>query len=561
MLKILALQLVLVSTIAVGQTASADLSGKWKLNVSIQNRSFDQDCSFTQKNNTLDGICNGEQGPVKIQGTVEEQKVTFSGQTEFNGAPVTLKFYGTLADNKVTGSVLVDPLAASGDFTALLLGQGLQEPPPGQGPQGPPRISDHPGTMESPVVHPDGTVTFLMPAPANVKVADVICDYPVSKHYPNPEHVHMTKDDKNNLWSVTVGPLKPDFYEYTFVVDGVRIPDPGNRLLLHSTANPVPGTGSWAIVPGPESNSYMLNDVPHGRVSEAWYPSPTLQQKQRRMIVYTPPDYDTSQKRYPVLYLLHNAGGDEESWEDLGRAPEIFDNLLAQGKMVPMIVVMVNSNWQKSLSAHLWKESALPSLPAGSIVSSSGAGGAGTIEKYPASFNDADMNNIPDSIVRDLIPYIDKTYRTKPGSDNRAIAGNSRGGSQALVAALNEHGEFGWAGIFSGDIDLFSDVRNQISMPADAATRRGPEIGYTIDPANFGKHFPSLIPALNNRMRLLYLTLGTSDGLVESWSDARKLLDQKGVEYLWKEQDGGHDWSFWRKALVDFAPRIFTVSK
>jgi enterochelin esterase family protein len=546
---------------AAGQTVPPDLTGKWKLNIAIQGRTFDQDCAFVQKENVLAGICKGDQGETKIDGSVDGKRVTWSCQADFNGTPVTLKFDGTLADSKISGTVMVDPIAASGDFTAQPFGQDQQGPPPAQGPQGQPRRNDHPGAMESPIIHPDGTVTFVMPAPADVKVADVICDYPVSKHYPNPEHVHMTKDEKTNLWSVTVGPLKPDFYEYTFVVDGVRISDPGNQLLLHSTANPVPGIGSWAIVPGPESDNYMLNDVLHGRVSEAWYPSPALQQKQRRMIVYTPPDYDIGQKRYPVLYLLHNAGGDEESWEDLGRAPEIFDNLLAQGKMVPMIVVMINSNWQKSLSAHVWKEATSSSSISGPAASGPDAGGPGLSERNPPSFSDADMNKIPDSIVRDLVPYIDKTYRTKPGSANRAIAGNSRGGSQALVAALSEHSEFGWAGIFSGDIDLFSDVRTQIPKPADAATRRGPEIGYSIDPANFVKHFPSLGPALNVRMHLLYLALGNQDGLIESWNDARRLLDQKGVKYVWQQQDGGSDWSFWRKALVDFTPRIFGASK
>ena len=186
---------ILFSILAAAHSAPPGLTRKWKLDIAIQGRAFDQDCEFAQKDNVLSGICKGELGETRIDGSVDGRHVAWSCQADYYGTPVTLKFDGTVTDRKIIGSVMVDPLAASGDFTAQVIGQDPQKPPPGQGPEGQLSRNYHPGTMESPIVHPDGTVTFVLPTPNNVKMADVVCDYPVSKHYPNPEHVHMTKDD------------------------------------------------------------------------------------------------------------------------------------------------------------------------------------------------------------------------------------------------------------------------------------------------------------------------------------------------------------------------------
>jgi enterochelin esterase family protein len=368
---------------------------------------------------------------------------------------------------------------------------------------------------------------------------DVIGDYPISEGYAATwKHLHMTKDEQG-LWSITVGPLEPDFYSYTFVLDGVRIPDPGNLR----TTREGHLRSSWAIVPGPGSANYQVNDVPHGQMSGIWYPSPTLRMT-RRMIVYTPPGYEGGADRYPVLYLLHGERsvdhGDEEVWADMGRAPEIFDNLVAQGKMVPMIVVMINCNW--------WESMSINDAPSRARVGENEVGNG--------------LERIPASIVHDLIPFVDKTYRTKADRDHRAIAGAARGGAQTLLAALNNLDDFAWVGSFSGEIPLLPDVKIDIPMPANAATRRGPDVGNSIDPMKFEKLFPALGPNLNTRLRLLYLTDGGDDGLVESWVDARKILDEKGVKYLWVEQAGyGHEWRFWRLALQDFASRLFKSTK
>jgi enterochelin esterase family protein len=383
----------------------------------------------------------------------------------------------------------------------------------------------------SPVVHPDGTITFNLLAPTAGSVI-LDGDHPIGNGYRNGQNVlSMTKDDKG-LWSITVGPLKPDFYSYYFIVDGARMPDPQNVRLTRDGIR----YSNWAVVPGEPTSNYEVNDVPHGQVSQVWYPSPTLKLT-RRMTVYTPPGYESSTVRYPVFYLIHGGGGDEEAWVDMGRATEIFDNLIAQGKMLPMIVVIPNGNeWQtESPNDHQVKN--------------------------PSNGNAGQILQFPDSLVHDMIPFIDKTYRTKADRENRAIAGLSRGGAQTLYAALNHLDEFAWVGVFSGGLPLLPGVLINIPMPADAATRRGPDLGHSIDPAKFEALLPPLGPDVNKKLRLLYLSIGTDDGLVESWIDARKIFDQKGVKYTWVERSGyGHEWPFWRLSLADFSSRIFKTA-
>src|SRR5580704_15775712 len=201
-------------------------------------------------------------------------------------------------------------------LTSLAFGQG-------RGPAGP----------KSPVVEPDGKVTFNLLAPKATSVT-VDGDHPITDSFHGGRKTTaMTKDDKG-VWTATVA-LTPDIYFYSFNVDGLRTPDPGNAHII--------GNSNWVIVPGEQSSIYEINDVPHGRVSEVWYPSPSLKTT-RRMVVYTPPGYDTGNDRYPVFYLLHGGGENELTWSNQGRAPAILDNLIAQGKMVPMIVAMPNWN-------------------------------------------------------------------------------------------------------------------------------------------------------------------------------------------------------------------------
>lgn len=406
----------------------------------------------------------------------------------------------------------------------LLLGtvawpQANTPPPPANTPASP-----------SPAVQPDGTVIFRLSAP-NATTLSLVGDYPISPGYQaSKKSVPMTRDE-NGVWSATVGPLKPDFYSYHFLLDGVSTLDPANIRVNRDGAQ----YANWAIVPGTQTTNYMINQVPHGEVGAEWYTSTTLNMS-RRMTVYTPPGYQSGSARYPVLYLLHGGGGDEQAWSDMGRAPEIFDNLIAQGRMTPFLVVMINCNW--------WEATSPNDSPA--RTSDSGPG----------------IERTPEEIIRDIVPFVDKTYRTKADRDDRAIAGLSRGGAQTLLTALNHLDEFSWVGVFSGGLPLLPNVLVNIPMPSDAATRRGPDVGHSIDPVKFAQLFPQLGPQVNSRLHLFYLTIGDHDGLIESWQTARKVFDEKGVKYTWIEVPGyGHEWSFWRLALSDFAPRLFKSTK
>lgn len=406
-------------------------------------------------------------------------------------------------------------------FGAMSIAQPVPQPAP-------PTHSASPASL---IVQADGKVTFNLLAPGASTVT-------VSGDYPIGRNAAMTKDDKG-VWSVTVGPLHEDFYAYQFTVDGVSTLDPQNIFVTRDGSRYL----NWAVVPGANSSNYKTNDVPHGQVVHLWYASPTLKLT-RRMTVYTPPGYETSKERYPVLYLLHGGGGDEEAWTDMGRAPEIFDNLIAQGKMVPMIVVMGNGNFSQVASPNN-----LTALP--TALEFTGGG------QQPGDFTDA-LTLYPNSIVHDIIPYIDTNFRTKANRDNRAIAGLSMGGAQTAQAVFTNIDLFSYVGLFSSAVALLPGVHARIPIPADAAKRRGPGLGESIDPVKFVQRYPVIGPKLNNRLHLLYLGVGKDDGLVESETDFRKMLDKRGVKYVTYDlPNHGHEWSYWRLALEDMSKRLF----
>jgi len=389
-----------------------------------------------------------------------------------------------------------------------------QPPQPGPG-------TGQPAQPRSPEVLADGKVVFRLLAPTSTSVT-------LGGDFPIGTNVGMTKDDKG-VWSATVGPLKADFYSYFFTVDGVRTLDWRNVFVMRDGAR----YASWLRVPGPESADYQVNDVPHGTVSQVWYPSPTLGLK-RRMSVYTPPGYEAGGARHPVLYLLHGGGGDEAAWTELGCAPEILDNLIAQGRSTPMIVVMTNGNGTQSASQNFVPLSGPPSRP-----------GEG-------------MLRFPESLVKDVIPFVDATYRTRADRESRAVVGLSMGGAQAFYAGFNNLDQFAWVGALSGGFPLLPGVTIDVPAPANAATLRGPDVTRSIDPTKYLAHHPALDAGVNSRLRLLYLAIGIDDGLITTHGAMKKLLDDKGVKYALLEVPGyGHEWKFWRLSLRDLLPRLF----
>jgi enterochelin esterase-like enzyme len=390
----------------------------------------------------------------------------------------------------------------------------LAQPAPGPG-------TGQPAQPRSPEVLSDGRVVFRLPAPAATSVT-------LGGDFPIGTNVAMAKDGEG-VWSVTVGPLKADFYSYFFTVDGVRTLDGRNVVVMRDGAR----HASWLRVPGPESADYQVNDVPHGTVSQVWYPSATLGMK-RRLYVYTPPGYEAGGARYAVLYLLHGGGGDEAAWTELGCAPQILDNLIAQGRSQPMIVAMTNGNGTQSAAQDFVPLPAPPGHP-----------GEG-------------MLRFPESLVKDVIPFVDATYRTKPDRESRAVTGLSMGGAQALYAGLNNLDRFAWIGALSGGFPLLPGVAVNIPTPANAATLRGPDISRSIDPAKYLALHPALDAGVNSKLRLFYLAIGTDDGLITTHGAMKRLLDDKGVKYTLVEVPGyGHEWKFWRLSLRDLLPRLF----
>ena len=299
--------------------------------------------------------------------------------------------------------------------------------------------------LRSPEIMPDKTVTFRISAPHANEVT-------LNGSFPNGRDIKMTKNDAG-IWSVTIGPLTPQLWGYWFMVDGVKALDPNNGEVQRDGSR----YDNMLMISGPEDALWDFKDVPHGTVEQVWFPSPTLHQSQRRMYVYLPPDYKTSNVKYPVLYLLHGGGGDEDAWMGMGRATIIMDNAIASGKTKPMIVVMPNGNATQTVSQGFGfgptpalqqvvappppnvaanpRPGEAPPPPSAPVVP--GADAPRPVrppQPYPGSY--------PESLVKDIIPFVEKSYRVIPDRDHRAIAGLSMGGAQTVAATTNNPGMF-----------------------------------------------------------------------------------------------------------------------
>jgi enterochelin esterase family protein len=382
----------------------------------------------------------------------------------------------------------------------------------GRGPQAP--------RVVSPEIHSDKTVTFRLFAP---KASEVT----LSGSWSGATNLAMTKDDAG-IWSTTVGPLGVQLWGYWFMVDGVKALDPSNAETQRDGAR----YDNLLMISGPEDDMWDFKDVPHGTVQEIWYPSPTLKQARRRMYVYTPPDYETSTAKYPVLYLLHGGGGDEDAWTVMGRAPIIMDNLIAAGKAKPMIVVMPNGNATQTVSQGFGfgptparqqvQAPAPPPVQAaqGGLGAGAGRGGGRGPQPYPGSY--------PESLVKDVIPFVEKTFRVTAGKDSRAVAGLSMGGGHTVAATINNPGVFGYIGVFSA--------------------------GGQVGDATFEQKMQDLKAS---GVKYYWLGAGTTDmaraGTVALSDDVKKL----GFNTSYKEIPGAHYWFLWRDFLSDFAGVAF----
>lgn len=305
----------------------------------------------------------------------------------------------------------------------------------------------------------------------------------------------------DNVWSVTVGPLEPSMYHYNFFIDSVSTIDPKNAHALRDGVR----YASMLLVPGDGAKLFEVGDVPHGSLSQVWYNSPSLKLN-RRMYVYTPPGYDSSKDSYPVLYLLHGGGGDEDAWTSLGRANYILDNLIAQGKAKPMIIVMTNGN--------AFQTSSLRTAPNAPVVTRE------TFMKYAGLFEA--------SLVKDVIPYVEKNYRVKANKESRAVAGLSMGGMHTITASIEYPDVFGYIGVFSSGI--FQPSPDQEAK------------------------FMALKKAGTNKY---WVACGKDDFVMESNKRLLDMLNKTGIKHEYFENAGGHTWANWRTYLSMFAPMLF----
>lgn len=319
--------------------------------------------------------------------------------------------------------------------------------------------------------------------------------------------------DSTGLWTWTKT-LPSELYYYNFIVDGVKTLDLANAYVYRDVSY----LSSFFIVGGGKADNYKAQDVPHGTLSKVWYESPTLGTT-RRMTVYTPAGYDSGKGRYPVLYLLHGMGGDEEAWTSLGRAQYILDNLIAQGKAKPMIVVMTNGNTNR--------HSAAP-----------GEEGQGMYRPYPSGATDTSF----ESHFGDVISYVDSHYRTIRKQSGRAIAGLSMGGFHTNLVSVNYPKTFDYIGLFSA---ATPDWR----IPADLTKTRAPEFYQNYD--------QKIAQLFDNGVKLYYIAIGRDDFLYQANVEFRAKLDAINAPYLYRESDGGHIWANWRDYLTDFLCRIF----
>jgi enterochelin esterase-like enzyme len=363
-------------------------------------------------------------------------------------------------------------------------------------------------TVRSPEVLADGRITFRLYAPHATEVL-------VVGNWEGGRDLAMTKD-ATGVWSVTTPALQPEQWGYTFSVNGVRTLDPRNYNVLRDGV----GFSNAVTVPGEASAVFQTRPVPHGTVSEAWFQSKDLKAA-RRMIVYTPPGYEDSTTRYPVLYLLHGSGGDEEAWDTKGSANVILDNLIADGKARPMIVVMPNAYWNELASLDVAGPRTAPPPGVG--------GSAQEFEPHERA------------IVSDIIPFVEKHYRTLPGRDNRAIAGLSMGAGIAVNVGVKR-------------LDVFSAV-GVLSSGSFGGTSGAPTGAASLDKLSPG--FLSDAAATNKKLHLLFFSCGTEDPRMPSLNKVEEDLRSHQINYTFKRYPGQHEWKVWRHSLADMAPMLF----
>lgn len=353
----------------------------------------------------------------------------------------------------------------------------------------PPRTAP-PAPTISPEIQEDRKVTFRFRAPNAKEVT--VAGQGISGKVP------LTKGD-NGDWSATVGPIDPGVYEYSFTVDGVQMIDPSNSAIKPQRQ---PRTSILHIASKMPS-VWDFQDVPHGTVHQHGYLSKTVKGL-REFYVYTPPSYErNTAAKYPVLYLIHGFGDNDATWTQHGKAQWILDNLIAQQKAKPMIVVMPDGH---------------PIAP-----------GTAPRDQYGKANTEA----LEREIIDEMVPMIENVYRVRTDAAGRAIAGLSMGGGHSLNTGLKHLDTFAWIGAFSAGIPGQDQMADLFANPE----------------------------SINQKLKLFWIACGTNDFLISRNRELDAKLTEKGIRHTWLETEGDHSWPVWRRYLADFAPLIFTEDK
>ncbi|MFN8241754.1 MAG: alpha/beta hydrolase-fold protein [Bacteroidales bacterium] len=359
--------------------------------------------------------------------------------------------------------------------------------------------------ITSPVINNDNSVTFRYLAPA-AKEVKITGDWLPAQGW-TPGSAAMTKDEKG-VWTYKTDKLPSELYSYSFIADGVRCFDPNNVYMIRDVAT----LTNVFIIGGGQADLYKVSNVPHGTVARRWYDSPGNNMK-RRLTIYTPPGYESGKTKYPVLYLLHGMGGDEEAWIALGRTAQILDNLIASGKAKPMIVVMPNGN-----------------------VAQEAAPGESVLGFYKPTFElPHTMDGVYEQTFPDIIKFVESNYRVVRTKAGRAIAGLSMGGFHSLHISRYYPNTFDYVGLFSAAIIADEKVKSPVYDNIDNTLKAQRDNGF----------------------KLYWIGIGKTDFLYKNVSDYRLKLDAMQFPYVYRESDGGHIWVNWRIYLSEFVPLLF----
>lgn len=389
--------------------------------------------------------------------------------------------------------IMSSPLICVGAFTAISM---CMVPVALHAAESP---AEHPAQITvpaTPQVHTDRRVSFFLPDPGAREVQLSLSGF---------AHPMTMKESSPGLWSITVGPLQPEIYSYSFIVDGIHRLDPSNTHIVPNLL----WTSNLFEVPGPAPELWDVQNVPHGVIHQHFYKS-SIAGDQRDYYVYIPPGYNPRAKqKYPVLYLLHGYSDDASAWTAVGRANVILDNLIAAGKVQPMIVVMPLG------------------YGAPKIVANPSYDNIGLREKNFRLFTE--------TLLQEVIPQVESEYNVKADRADRAIAGLSMGGAESLLTGLNHLNDFAWIGSFS------AGGLNQ----------------------NFAAEFPTLDAVTAQKIRLLWVACGSNDRYVDSpplITVNRNLaawFRSKDIPVTFVETPGMHEWPVWRNNLIHFAPLLF----